>query len=100
MKGREIGIGPGRTYRHPGLPEALAFEGPVAVSGLGVSQRSAPKPERGDDLIPGAKLVLAPQGGRLGPEQILASSLGDGPHGPSLSNPERGTAMPTRLGNF
>src|SRR6266550_4009144 len=40
MKGREIGIGPGRTDRHPGLPEALAFEGPVAVSGLSIGQRS------------------------------------------------------------
>jgi hypothetical protein len=77
MKGREIGIGPGRTYRHPGLPEALAFEGPVSASSLSIGQRSTLKPERGDDIIARAQLMLALEGGRLGPQQLLVGRLGN-----------------------
>ena len=84
MKDREIGIGAGRTNGHPGLPEALALEGPVTAGSLSIGQRSTLKPERGDDVIARAQLVLALKGGGLDPEQVVAGNLGNRSHGSSL----------------
>src|ERR1700682_233510 len=85
MKDGEIGFGADRSDGHAGIPEALPFERPMPAGGLGVGERSALEFQRGDDVIPGAQLMLAPQGCRLGPEQLLAGNLRYRSHRPSLS---------------
>jgi hypothetical protein len=59
----------------------------VTAGRLSIGQRAALERQPGDDIIARAQLVLAPQGGRLGPAKLLSSSLGDRPHAPSLSTP-------------